>query len=211
VIRLILNPANPDRGLVERGAAVIRAGGVVAVPTDTLYGLAADPVNPEAVRRVFAAKERAASLALPLIAADTAQIVRWLGALPRAAEQLAVRFWPGPLTLLLAAPSSLVPEVAGGTGRVGVRVPAHAVARALCRASASLLTATSANPSGQGATGDPDVVERSLGAAIDLLLDAGPTAGGAPSTIVDVASGAPRLIRAGAIPWEDVLSCVGPV
>jgi L-threonylcarbamoyladenylate synthase len=210
VIRLRVEPVDPDRAVVERAAAVIRAGGVVAVPTDTLYGLAADAFNPDAVRRVFAAKRRAANLALPLIAVDTAQVVRWFGALPRAAEQLAARFWPGPLTVLLAAPAAVVQEVAGGTGLVGVRVPAHAVARALSRASACLLTATSANPSGQMATRDPDVVEQSLGAAIDVLLDAGQTEGGAPSTIVDVTGGELRLVRAGAISWDEVRSCVGP-
>jgi L-threonylcarbamoyladenylate synthase len=119
-------------------------------------------------------------------------------------ERLALKFWPGPLTLLIAAPAALASEVTAGTGRVGVRVPAHDVAREVCRAADRPLTATSANRSGQPATADPDEVERALGDDVDLLIDAGLTPGGAPSTIVDVTDAAPRLVRAGAVPWSDI-------
>jgi L-threonylcarbamoyladenylate synthase len=112
------------------------------MPTDTLYGLAVDPRQADAVARVFSVKGRGAERALPLIAADTAQVIAHIGDLPPLAERLAARFWPGPLTLLLAAPAALAADVNGGTGRIGVRVPAHDVARALCRACATLLTAT---------------------------------------------------------------------
>ena len=163
LMRIIVSERSPDAAGIERAAAVIRAGGLVAFPTDTLYGLAADPFNADAVARVFAAKGRGAERALPLIAADEAQIARQLGRLPPLAGALAERFWPGPLTLLIAAPPTLAAAVTGGTGRVGVRVPAHDVARALCRASDSVLTATSANLSGDPATDDPDAVAASLG------------------------------------------------
>lgn len=192
-----------------RAAASIRAGGVVAIPTDTLYGLAADPFNADAVGRVFAIKGRTAEWALPLVAADAAQIAAHLGALPPLALPLAARFWPGPLTLLVLASDRLAPEVTGGTGRVGVRVPAHLVARRLCEACERPLTATSANLSGQPAADDPDEVARSLGRGSDImLLDAGKTPGGPPSTIVDVTMAEPRLVRAGAISWEAVLACL---
>jgi L-threonylcarbamoyladenylate synthase len=102
----------------------------------------------------------------------------------------------------------VAPGVSAGTGRVGVRVPAAAVARAVCRAVGRPVTATSANVSGQPATADPDEVERTLGARIDLLLDGGPTRGGAPSTIVDVTQAAPRLVRAGVIAWDEILACM---
>ena len=195
---------------MDRAAAAIRAGGVVALPTDTLYGLAADPFNADAVARLFALKGRAALHAIPLIAFDAAQIVRHIGPLPPAAQCLADRFWPGPLTLLVNVPARLAEAVSAGTGRVGVRVPAHTVARALCDAAGTLLTATSANLSGQPPTDDPDVAAASIGEAIDFLLDAGMTPGGAPSTIVDVADVAGsglRLIRAGAVGWEEVQAC----
>src|SRR5438128_653431 len=129
---------------LEEAARIIRAGGIVAVPTDTLYGLAVDPFSDAAVARVFAVKGRAAERGLPLVAADADQIATMLGALPPIARALAAVFWPGPLTLLLDAPATLAAEVSGGTGRVGVRVPAHDVARAVCRACASLVTASCA-------------------------------------------------------------------
>jgi L-threonylcarbamoyladenylate synthase len=199
---------SPDPALVERAARLVRNGAIVALPTDTFYGLAADPFSVDAVSRIFIAKGRSHDQALPLVAADAAQIEAQLGALPDGAARLAARFWPGPLTLLLEAPSSLAPAVSAGTSRVGVRVPAHEVTRALCRAAGTVLTATSANPSGEAATDDPDVVERSLGAALAALVDAGRTPGGQPSTIVDVTGGEPRLIRSGAIRWEEVLACL---
>jgi L-threonylcarbamoyladenylate synthase len=207
MIRVVVNRTEPEPALLDRAAAVIREGGLVALPTDTLYGLAADPFNAAAVRRVFLVKGRTLERALPLVAADVSQIVSQLGSLPPIAIALAGRFWPGPLTILLPASGALAPEVTGGTDRVGVRVPAHAVARGLCRACRSVLTATSANLSGRPASNDPDDVARSLGAALDILLDAGTAPGGPSSTIVDVTGVELRLVRAGAIPWEEVRRC----
>lgn len=206
--RVIVDAASPVAAALEQAAQIIRAGGVVALPTDTLYGLAVDPFNADAVRRVFAVKGRAADRALPLVAADAAQVAGRLGSLPPIALRLAERFWPGPLTLLIAAPDMLAADVTGGTGRVGVRVPAHGVARGLCRACDRPLTATSANISGEPASDDPDQVATSLGTQIDLLLDAGRTPGGRPSTIVDVTRSEPRLVRAGPIGWEEIQACV---
>ena len=174
------------------------------MPTDTLYGLAVDPFRADAVARLFAVKGREADRAVPLIAADAAQVAAHLGPMSPTAARLAERFWPGPLTLLVAAPRSLVADVTGGTARVGVRVPADAVARAICRAAARPITATSANLSGQPATADPDEVERTLADRIDLLVDTGTTPGGAPSTIVDVTTSELRVVRGGAISLEDI-------
>ncbi len=202
--RVFVNPERPHRDAVEEAAVRIRRGGVVAIPTDTLYALAADPFSRQAIAHVFDAKDRPAERALPLIAYDAAQVAASLGPLPPLGDGLAAAFWPGPLTLLVTAPSTLAPDVSGGTGRVGVRVPDDAVARAVCRAVGYPVTATSANISGQPATADPDDVERTMGARIELLLDGGRTRGGAPSTIVDVTGAAPRLVRAGAIPWEEI-------
>jgi L-threonylcarbamoyladenylate synthase len=202
----------PQRDAIEEAATWIRHGGVVAIPTDTLYGLAASPFDPAAVARVFEVKGRPAERALPLIASDVGQVTRHLAPLSATAERLADRFWPGPLTLLVPAPAALAAGVTGGTGRVGVRVPADDVARRICAFVGHPVTATSANISGTPATADPGVVEETLGAVIDLLIDAGPTPGGAPSTIVDVSGDTPLLIRAGALSWDDVqtwLRCPG--
>jgi L-threonylcarbamoyladenylate synthase len=206
--RVRIDPASPDAVVLETAAGIVRDGGVVALPTDTLYGLAADPFNAEAVERVFAAKGRSSARALPLIAADYEQIARCIGTLPPVAERLARAFWPGPLTLLLDAPATLAAGVTGGTRQVGVRVPAHAIARALCLACAIPLTATSANLSDRPATADPDEVERTLAGRVEFLLDAGTITGGLPSTIVDVTGAAPRLVRAGAVAWDEVLACM---
>ena len=193
---------------IAAAATAIRSGLVIAIPTDTLYGLAADPFREDAVVRVFEAKGRPPERAVPLIAADAEQVVASLGALSTTARRLADAFWPGPLTLLVKAPDALPDIVTGGTGRVGVRVPAHATARALCRACDTPLTATSANISDRPATNDPDEVARTLASRIELLIDNGKTPGGAPSTIVDVTNDMPRLVRPGALEWDRVLACV---
>ncbi len=209
MIRLATSTLDPDANAIAAAAQAIRAGRIVAMPTDTLYGLAADPFSPEAVAGLHRLKGRRVSQAVPLVAADLEQIAATLGVLPILARLLAVRFWPGPLTLLMAAPERLPSDVTGGTGRVGVRVPDHPVTRALCAACGIPLTATSANKSGQPATNEPDAVAASLGAGIEILLDAGVTTGGPPSTIVDVTDAVPRVIRQGAIPWENIQACLG--
>ena len=195
--------------MLERAAAVIRAGGLVAIPTDTLYDLAADPFNRDAVARVFFAKKRDPGRPLPLIAFDTAQVCARFGELSHAARRLADRYWPGPLTLLIPACNDLAPDVTGGSSRVAVRVPAHEVARRLCRAAGRPLTATSANVSGKTAT---HIADQVVGMEeIEVLLDAGATPGGPPSTIVDTTGPEARLVRAGAIPWHEIQACLRPV
>jgi L-threonylcarbamoyladenylate synthase len=206
--RVTIDALQPAAAALEEAAAVIAAGGVVAMPTDTLYGLAADPFSEAAVAKVFAVKGRSAERAMPLVAASLEQVMSQVGRLSDAAARLAAQYWPGPLTLLVARPASIRADVAGGRDEIGVRVPAHAVTRELCRVCGRLLTATSANLSGAPATNDPDEVARALPATVDLLLDAGRTPGGAPSTIVDVTGREVRLVRPGAIPWDDVLACM---
>lgn len=206
--RIRIDATNPEAALMARAVAVIRSGGVVAIPTDTLYGLAADPFNPKAVDRVFAAKGRAEVQAVALVAADAAQILARLGPLTPMARRLADRFWPGPLTILMAAPEALASRVSAGTGMVGVRVPDHRVTRELCRLASSPLVATSANKSGKPPSNDPEEVAAALGESIDLLVDSGATRGGAPSTIVDANGASLRLIREGAISLERIEQCL---
>lgn len=176
----------------------------MAFPTDTLYGLAADPASASAVEKVLAIKGRAPGAALPLVAADLDQ-VRMAGRLSPLAERLAARFWPGPLAILIDAAETLAEGVRAPDGSVAVRVPAHAVARALARAAGTPLTATSANRSGAAPAADARAALAALGAEVDAIVDAGPARGGAPSTIVDARGAAPRLVREGAIAWTRVL------
>lgn len=200
---------DPERCVVQDlapAAAWLRAGGVVAMPTDTLYGLAVDIRNPSAVRQLFALKGRDARAALPLIAADIAQVVACGGRLDAREAALAGAFWPGPLSIVRDAPDWVVPEVHGGHRTVAIRIPAHLVARRLCEAWGGVLSATSANLSG---TPGADRVE-ALGAIAQdarvLVIDAGMTPGGLPSTLVDVRAAQPVLLREGAIPWSRVLN-----
>lgn len=204
-VRIALDPVRPDPDGVETAAAILRRGGVVALPTETLYGLAADATSEAAVLRVFDIKGRAREVAIPVIAADRAQVEQWVGTLTVVGRRLADVFWPGPLSLVVRAAPGLPRPLLGSGETVAVRVSSHPVARALARALGRLITATSANRSGREPTTQPGDVLRELGAAIDALVDAGVCAGGAPSTIVDVTGDVPRLLRAGAVPWERVL------
>jgi L-threonylcarbamoyladenylate synthase len=202
--RLLVDPRQPSAASIERAAAVIRAGGIVAYPTDTLYGLGVNPRDPRAVASLFHVKGRQVDRAIALVAADQSAAAQ-AGRFTALTRALAERFWPGPLTLLVQVDDSLAPAVHGGTRLVGVRVPDAIVARDLARAAGGLITATSANRSGAPATADPRVVEDLAGSGLDLLLDGGAAPGGPPSTIVDVTAEPPLLVRAGAVPWERVL------
>lgn len=203
-----VDPEEPDAEAIRAAAACILAGGVVAFPTDTLYGLAADPRNEAGVRKVFAVKQRPADRPLPLIA-GTAGAAAGAARLTPVAQRLAARFWPGPLTLIVPADPAIVADVHQGSGHVGIRVPDHAVARALALAAGGVVTATSANRSGEPAAELAEAVLDLVTAGLDLLLDAGPVRGGAPSTVVDVTGERPVLVRAGALPWERVLEFLG--
>jgi L-threonylcarbamoyladenylate synthase len=183
----------------------LRAGRVVAFPTDTFYGLAVDPMSARAVRSLFDVKGRDPQMAVPLVAASVAQVEELCGPLGPAAKRLAEQFWPGPLSLILDAPAAMAREVHGGRSSIAIRVPAQPIARALCGAWGGPLTATSANLSGEPAAraiGELGAVARD---GRVLVVDGGETPGGAPSTIVDARAAHPVLVRAGAIAWERVL------
>ena len=204
VQELIIAPGASDCARIDIAARALREGGLVIFPTDTFYGLAADPRNTAAVERLFKVKRRSKELALPLIAADTAQ-VRLVGTLTPLGRELAEHFWPGPLTLIVEATSSVDPLVLGCGKSVAVRVPNHAVACALAGAFGYPLTATSANYSGNLAATAANEVVDSFKLEVDVLLDAGRTPGGMASTIVDVRGTEPILVRPGSVPWGRVL------
>jgi len=200
-----IEAGRPDQRVLARAAAILRDGGVVAYPTDTLYGLAANPASATAMAQLYRIKGRPVDLAVPLIASGVDQVESAGAVLGPASRRLAARFWPGPLTLIVPAWSGLDALVHAGLWTVAIRVPDHPVATMLARLCGWPITSTSANRSGEAATGDPGVVRAALGDELDALIDAGPSPGGAPSTIVDARSDMPRLVRAGAVPWERVL------
>ena len=200
---LRVDPRDPDAAVVREAAEMIHDGLIVAYPTDTLYGLAVDPRNAAAVSRLFDLKGRPETSALTLIAADVSQ-VRQAGEMTVAAERLAARWWPGPLTVVLGAAAVLAAETLAGGRTVGIRVPDHPVAVALARAAGFCVTATSANRSGATSTSTPEAVAEAL-PDVDAILDAGPAPGGPPSTIVNATARDVMLVRAGVVPWDRVL------
>lgn len=192
---------------LARAAAVLASGGVVAFPTDTVYGLAADPRQEAAVARIFDVKGRREGIALPLVAGTVAQ-AQAAGRFDARALALADAFWPGPLSIVVPAAPALARAVVAVDGTVAVRVPAHDAARGLALALGFAVTATSANRS--GAPPAQTAAEAAEGLpGIDLVLDGGPSPGGPPSTIVALGEEGLVLVRAGAVPWERVIKSAG--
>jgi L-threonylcarbamoyladenylate synthase len=200
-----LDPATVTAGDLTPAVEWLRSGGIVAFPTDTLYGLAVDPESPIAVEALFDLKERDARQPPPLVAGSLAAVTRVCGALSDLSLRLASRFWPGPLSLVLDAPLDLVPSARASDGTVAIRVPAHPIARLLADAFGRPVTATSANISGRPpARSQADLRDIGEDARV-LVIDGGSAPGGAPSTIVDARRSVLCLIRAGAIGWDRVL------
>lgn len=208
VERLTISSTDPEPELVARAAGVLARGGLVIFPTDTLYGLAADPRSRDGVARVYEIKRRAPDQALPLIAADLRQVESAAVFLSPGTRRLASRFWPGPLTLVVDAAPAILPGVRGADGTVAIRVPAHAAARQLASAAGFPIVATSANRSGDLPWTTASEAAAAVGDEVDLVLDAGATPGGPPSTIVDARAGMPRLLREGAVAFDRVLEAL---
>jgi L-threonylcarbamoyladenylate synthase len=189
-----------DAGRAE-AVRVLRAGGIVAMPTDTVYGIGVAWATEEAIERLFAAKRRPAERAIVLLLATTDQ-ARELATLTPAAERLAATYWPGGLTLVVPQAVAMPPELTGGRPTIGLRVPDHDCPRAL--AAELGIAVTSANLSGQPDAIDADQVAAQLGDAVDLILDGGPARGGRSSTVVDCSGPEPRVLREGAIPASEI-------
>jgi len=187
----------------------LRAGRLVAFPTETVYGLGADAGNPDAVRRIFAAKGRPADHPVIVHLYDTAELGRWARSVPDGARKLAATFWPGPLTLILPRAPDVSDVVTGGQDSVGLRVPAHPVARALLRAFGGGLAAPSANRFGRISPTTAQHVADDLGDAAAQILDGGACAVGIESTIVAFVGDVPVLLRPGGIDVHDLHRVLG--
>lgn len=204
VRRVVVKAEYPvDAAAMADAVRVLRSGGVVAFPTDTLYGLAVDPRSDVAIGRLFGLKQRDRQAAVPLVAASLEQ-AGLAGEFGSRERQVAEAFWPGPLSVVLPARPILSRAALGGGGTIAIRVPAHAIARALAAAFQFCVTATSANVSGFPPADSADAVALAL-PGVDLLLDGGPAPGGAPSTIMSFEDGEPVLVRAGVIAWDRVI------
>jgi L-threonylcarbamoyladenylate synthase len=193
---------------VARAARILRAGGLVAFPTETVYGLGADASNAEAVARLYAAKRRPATHPVIVHFADARAAFRWAREVPDAARSLAARFWPGPLTMILKRSPKAGDFVTGGQDSVGLRVPSHPLARALLRTFKGGVAAPSANLFGRVSATSAAHVREDLAREADLVLDAGPSEIGIESTIVDLSGKRPVLLRPGAISKLQLEECL---
>lgn len=184
---------------IKQAVTILQQGGLVAMPTETVYGLGADARNPVALRKIFQAKQRPIDHPLIVHIAHIAQITEWVSEVPDIARQLANAFWPGPLTLILPKAPSVLDLVTGNQKTVGIRIPRHPVAQALLQQFGGGIAAPSANRFGRISPTTADAVYQELGDAVDLILDGGACEVGLESTIVDVSRGHPIILRPGMI------------
>ena len=196
----LLLPANPET--IQTALEILQSGGLVAFPTDTVYGVGALAFDGKAVESIYTAKDRPIEKAIPVLIADAADLEKVGMDIPDVAYQLAARFWPGPLTCIVPKKPTL-PEAVSATDTVGVRVPDHEVARSLLRA-AGPMAVTSANISGQPSPSTAQEVLAQLGGRIDLIIDGGTTPGGIPSTLVDCTGEDLKILREGPISLEEI-------
>lgn len=206
---LVVDPVHPQPEVIAAAADVLRGGGLVAFPTETVYGLGADALSDAAVRRIFAAKGRPPTNPVIVHVNDVAAAQSLTTAWPAAAARCAARWWPGPLTLVLPKQSHVPSVVTAGGPTVAVRVPVHPVARALIAAAGRPLAAPSANPSLRISATLAEHVSRGLGDRVDLILDGGPTRDGLESTVIDLSGKVPRVLRPGPISLADLREVLG--
>ena len=205
--RIKVNPDLPEPEVIEHAAELVRQGAVIGYPTETSYGLGADALNFAARERIFAMKGRGSEKQLPVVVGGLDQLAALCDPIPASVRLLAERFWPGPLTVVVPLRARLR-EALGGETSVAVRVSGLAVARELPRAAGCSLIATSANESGKAPARTADEVAEFFGARLDLILDGGSTSGTRPSTIVDLQSVEPLLLRAGPVDFDEVLQAL---
>jgi L-threonylcarbamoyladenylate synthase len=191
---------------ISQALSILRRGGLVALPTDTVYGVGSLAFNGKAVESIYAAKDRPIEKAIPILIGDPNDFDKVAVNIPDMARKLAARFWPGPLTLVVPKNLSL-PDSVSATETVGVRMPDHPVAIAVLRA-VGPMAVTSANISGQPSPVSAEEVSAQLGGRIELIIDAGATPGGIPSTLVDCTSDEPKILRTGPLTLEDIQSAL---
>ena len=196
---------SPDS--IQQALEILQAGGLVAFPTDTVYGVGALAFNGKAVESIYVAKDRPAEKAIPILIGETDDVNKVASEVPLMAKKLAERFWPGPLTMIVPKDLSL-PDAVSATNTVGVRIPDHAVARSVLRA-VGPMAVTSANISGKASPSTAEEVFAQLNSRIPLIIDGGKTPGGVPSTVVDCSGSQPVIIRDGPISLNEILAAIG--
>ena len=201
-----IHPDEPESAHVQRVVRALQAGHVVAIPTDTFYGLAVDPVNLRAVDRIYELKSRSRHKPLSLLISDVSQAMELARGIDGAFDRLTERFWPGPLTIIVKAGSRLPLRVTANTGNVALRVPEAAIPRAIVKELGLPITATSANLQGLPECTYANCVRDQLGADLPMIVDGGPTARSTATTIVDLSGGGNSwmILREGAIPTHEI-------
>lgn len=194
---------------INKAAAILRAGGLVAIPTETVYGLGADARNPDAIAKVFTAKQRPHSHPLIVHVVDFNQVGEWAREIPAAARQLAQAFWPGPLTLILKKRPEVLDIITGGQESIALRIPRHPVTLALLREFGGGLVAPSANRFTRVSPTTAEAVRAELGGKVDMILDGGACEVGLESTILDLSGTVPRILRPGMIGPEQLTAVLG--
>ncbi|MEX1300488.1 MAG: L-threonylcarbamoyladenylate synthase [Desulfotignum sp.] len=200
VIRV--HPDHPAPDAIHRAAEAVKNKGVVIFPTQCLYGLAADAGDPAALNKIFRIKKRPETNPILVLIHSQTDLENLVSHIPDAAQKLMQAFWPGSLTLVFEARPDVSDLLTAGTGKIGIRVPAHPVARALVKAAGRPVTGTSANLSGTPGCSCIQNIPHKLIQAVDLVLDAGPLQGGTGSTVVDITCELPRILRPGAISMD---------
>jgi L-threonylcarbamoyladenylate synthase len=196
---------------IDRAVEILRSGGVVGIPTETVYGLAADATNAAAVKKIFFIKGRPGTNPLIVHVLDAAVARRYASVWDRRAEELAAAFWPGPLTLVVPNGESIVPEATAGLQTVGLRAPDHPVALELLREFDGALAAPSANRSNRISPTTAAHVRQELGEAVELVLDGGPCRVGIESTVLDLSRRVPTILRPGAVTAPQIAEIIGTV
>ncbi|RLI50885.1 MAG: threonylcarbamoyl-AMP synthase [Candidatus Thorarchaeota archaeon] len=196
---------NPE-GAISEAAEILLSGGLVAYPTESFYGLAADAANETAVKRLFLAKKRSPGNPVLLLIPNVEVLDKYIHDTPPAARKLIEKFWPGGLTLVFDAGPKILPLLTAGTGKIGIRLSSHPVATALAQAIGAPITGTSANISGNPPCSSAGEVRRSLGGGVDLILDGGKTKGGVGSTVLDVTVDPPRILRQGMVSQDEIMA-----
>lgn len=185
--------------------AVYKAGGVIAYPTESFYGLGVDPYNEAAVEKLFEIKGRPADKPIPLIVSDMQMVEKVASHLSPAARGVMERYWPGPLTIIVEAKKGLPEKLTAGTNSIALRIPGSETARRLVETIGAPLTTTSANPTNMMPATTAEMVKGYLGYTLDLIIDGGALPGKMPSTIIDLTGGEPELVREGLMPFSDLL------
>ena len=206
-----VDPENPDAAVIARAGEILRCGGLVAFPTETVYGLGGDALSPDASRKIYAAKGRPSDNPLIVHIADMEALLSIAAEVPKSAERLAAAWWPGPLTMVFKKTALVPAETSGGLNTVAVRMPSHPVAAALIRAAGGYIAAPSANASGRPSPTRAEHVREDMDGRIDMILDGGPVEIGLESTIVDFTEEVPMVLRPGYINLQMLREVLGEV